>query len=177
MLAKEGLLTAVGSRGFAVRSFTAAECLKAIRLRAALEGMAARQVAERGPSPALVDELRIFLRDGDAIVAGRSAAGSDDAPYSAMNGRFHDALVRGADDPLLLEMVERCNLVPFVAPSAVAFDRAEPAEARQILAYAHRQHHAIVDALPSRDGTRCEFLLREHAVAQEQSLRLRDGWL
>ncbi len=50
VLAREGLLVASGARGFAVRAFTIAEIAEGVDVRGALEGFAARQLAERGAS-------------------------------------------------------------------------------------------------------------------------------
>jgi len=170
MLAKEGLLVTSGARGFAVRGFTRQECVAALRLRAALEGLAAKESAERGVGPALLDRFEACLRAGDAIFAKRGVAAGDEALYAEMNSRFHDLLLEGAGNRLLSELVGRCNVVPFVSPAAVAFDRTDLRSAYDFLSYAHRQHHAIVDAIRTRDAGRAEFLVREHAMTQEESL-------
>ena len=87
-----------------------------------------------------------------------------------MNAHFHSAIVEAAGVPLLTEMIARANLVPFVAPAAVAFDEIGVARAYQILYYAHGQHHAIFSALLARDVARAEFLFREHANPQRLSM-------
>ena len=171
-LAKEGLLVATGKRGFAVRSFTPQECLDAIRLRAALEGLAARAIAERGAAPDLLARFQACLDEGDAIFAKRRVVESDETRYGAMNDRFHNLLFEGAGNPLLGELAERCRVVPFVSPATIAFDKGNLTSVYDFLSYAHRQHHAIVDALRAGDGGRAEFLLREHAVTQEKSMNL-----
>ncbi|WP_415273526.1 FCD domain-containing protein [Bacillus siamensis] len=38
------------------------------------------------------------------------------------------------------------------------------------MAYAHRQHHAIVEAIAARQPDRAEFMCREHIVTQEHSM-------
>lgn len=169
-LAKEGLLVASGARGFEVRSFTARECVEAIRLRAALEGIAARAIAERGAEPELLDRFDASLAEGDAIFAKGDLVESDEARYGAMNQRFHALLLEGSGNPLLSELVARCNVVPFVSPAIMAFDRNDLPNVYNFLSYAQRQHHAIVDAICTRNAIRAEFLLREHAVTQEQSM-------
>src|SRR5512139_1964375 len=68
LLAQEGLLTEHATRGYVVRAFTAADIVDAIDLRAIIEGLAARRVAERGASKALIRDLRACLEDGDAIL-------------------------------------------------------------------------------------------------------------
>src|SRR5262245_50237641 len=127
-LAQEGLLVAAGRRGYAVRRFAPQESLDALELRAALEGLAARAVAERGASAELLAALDACLAEGDVIVqeAGFREAGlqeRDELRYGAMNERFHDLIVAGAAKPLLADLAARCKRVPFVAPLTIAFDR------------------------------------------------------
>ena len=71
LLAQEGLLAEHETRGYVVRTFTAADILDAIDMRGVLEGLAVRRVAEQGPSKALLRELRACLEDGDAILGKR----------------------------------------------------------------------------------------------------------
>lgn len=170
MLAKEGLLIPSGARGFAVRSFTRQDSVAAIRLRAALEGFAAREIVDRGASAALLRRFEACLAAGDAVFAKRCLVQDDEALYAEMNSTFHALLMEGAANPLLSELVGRCNVVPFVSPGALAFNRNDLQSAYDFLSYAQRQHHAIVEAVRSRDGGRAEFLLREHALTQEASL-------
>lgn len=174
-LAKEGLLVATGKRGFAVRSFTPQECLDAIRLRAALEGLAARAIAERGAALELLGRFEECLEEGDAIFAKRYVVEHDETRYGAMNECFHALLFEGAGNPLLSELAERCRVVPFVSPATIAFDKGDLTSVYDFLSYAHRQHHAIVEAIRAGDGGRAEFLLREHAVTQEKSMNFGSG--
>jgi GntR family transcriptional regulator of vanillate catabolism len=50
-LEQEGLLEKAGKRGYVVRAFSEADVLCAIEVRGALEGLAARRLAERGIPP------------------------------------------------------------------------------------------------------------------------------
>jgi GntR family transcriptional regulator of vanillate catabolism len=50
-LEKEGLLERLPTRGFRVRQFSVDEITNAVDVRGVLEGMAARQAAERGITP------------------------------------------------------------------------------------------------------------------------------
>ena len=172
VLAQEGLLVEAGARGYAVRGFTLGEINEAIELRGVLEGMAARALAERGAPRALLRDLRICLDDGDLLFADRATARVDADAYGAMNARFHDMIIAASDQALLVELLARVNRVPFVTASAIAFDRADPASAFTDLWYAHRQHHAIVDAIAAGQGARAEALLREHVQVQRHSMNL-----
>jgi GntR family transcriptional regulator of vanillate catabolism len=171
-LAQEGLLEAAGSRGYVVRGFTLQEILDAIDLRAALEGIAARTIAERGASRTLVRQLRLCLEDGDAMLDKQHLIEADEVLYGDMNARFHALIVQDSGNRIIEEALARINAVPFAAPQALAFDSAKLDRIYHMIYYAHRQHHGIVQALEQGQGARVEALLREHANPVKESLNL-----
>jgi len=175
VLAEEGLLVPAGARGFAVRAFTWQEIVDAVQIRGAIEGLAARFVAESGAAAALLAELRDCLADGDAVFADPASAMTepDQERYSRMNGRFHGAIIAGAPSGLFGELLGRINRIPFVSPGAIGFDRIGSLRLRDTLHYAHQQHHAMVSAIANGQGTRVEALLREHVEVQIFSMNLR----
>lgn len=172
MLAKEGLLSLHETRGYVVRAFTWAEVVDAIDLRGVLEGLAARRVAERGASKAFLREVRSCLNDGDTILNKRRVEESDEARYAEMNGRFHALILEEAGSSILSAALERNGHVPFAAPQALAFDRTSLERMYDILNYAHRQHHGIVDALERGQSGRAEALMREHADTVKESINV-----
>ena len=172
-LAEEGLLIPAGQRGYAVRSFSAQESAQALRLRSVLEGFAARECAEKGLDSAQLTAFQDCLAQGDALFQHETLTSEDEMRYGEMNASFHDLLLEGADNPLLQTLTQRCNAIPFASPSAMAFHGVSRNKVFELLYDAHRQHHAIIDALAKRQPDRAEFLLREHALMQEQSMHLR----
>jgi GntR family transcriptional regulator, vanillate catabolism transcriptional regulator len=171
-LAREGLLAAAGRRGYVVRSFSPEDVLDAIETRGLLEGLAARRIAERGATAELLGALKECLSQGDAILAKRRFESSDEQKYSEMNGRFHTLIVEGAGSRILADTLARNDHVPFASASAVAFSE-DTARLLPVLNYAHRQHHAIVQALENREGARAEALMREHATPVKEVLNLK----
>jgi GntR family transcriptional regulator of vanillate catabolism len=171
-LAREGLLAAAGRRGFVVRSFSPQDVLDAIETRGLLEGLAARRIAERGASPELLQKLRACLAEGDALLAKKRFESADEQRYSEMNGRFHALIVEGAGSRILADTLAHNDHVPFASARAVAFSDA-PAQLLPVLSYAHRQHHAIVQALENRESGRAEALMREHATPVKEVLNLK----
>lgn len=168
-LAQEGLLVPAGKRGYAVREFTLEHSIEALRLRSVLEGYAARVVASKGASQALLDALRQSLSEGDAILADRQGHKVDGTQYASMNERFHTLILEAAGMPLLQSFTERCNVVPFTAPGSLAFSSTSKQKMFDFLFYAHRQHHHIVQAIEAGQADRAEFLFREHSYTQEAS--------
>jgi GntR family transcriptional regulator of vanillate catabolism len=174
-LATEGLLEPAGKRGYAVRNFTVEDSYRATEIRCVLEGYAARELAARSDRGPIVDELREILREGDAIFSKGYVVKDDEDAYAAMNGRFHDVIVSGAQDPLLGDLIHRVYSVPFVAPSVVAFKRIPLDEIYPILMSGNHQHHAIVDAIEAGQPDVAETLMRGHSSPARRSLGLEGG--
>ena len=172
LLAQEGLLAEHETRGFVVRAFTAADIVDAIDLRGVLEGLVVRRVAEKGASRAALRELRSCLEDGDAILTKRSLEESDEARYAEMNARFHAILLREADSAILSDALERNARIPFGGSQALAFDKTNLEPMYDALHYAHRQHHAIVEAIENGQSGRAEALMQEHVYAVKLSLNV-----
>jgi GntR family transcriptional regulator, vanillate catabolism transcriptional regulator len=171
-LAQEGLLVASGARGYTVREFTIQEILDAIDVRAALEGIAAHALAARGLPRAILKAFGDCLEEGDEIFVKRKLVEEDGVRYGQMNERFHRLILEGAGKTIVSDLAARCQMVPFASPSSIAFDSLDDAVAYDLLLYAHRQHHAIVDAMEGGEGARAEALLREHVNPQKQSMNL-----
>ncbi len=169
-LEHEGLVARLPNRGFRVRGFSVQDIGQAIDLRGVLEGMAARLVAEAGPSPAVRDELHACLEIGDALLAKGAVEVSEAEQYEAMNARFHDALIHGAGNRALEAALAHNDTVPFAAAAAVAFHDASMMYPQ--FALGHSQHHLIVEAVEGREGARAEALMREHALIAKRSLDL-----
>jgi GntR family transcriptional regulator of vanillate catabolism len=172
VLAQEGLLVELQTRGYVVKEISTTDIVDAIDIRGVLEGLAARRVAERGASQAFCDALHQCLEDGDRIFRKGHIQESDEALYADMNARFHDLIVRESRSPMIEQALERNNRIPFVGPQALAFDKTGLDRMYDGLLYAHRQHHFIVAALERGESARVEALMREHANPVKESLNL-----
>jgi GntR family transcriptional regulator of vanillate catabolism len=162
-LAQEGLLQTVGKRGRVVREFTPADVRCAVEVRGALEGLAARRLAEAGPDARVMAALERCLADGEQVLArGRLSAGDVDR-WSRLNRDFHAAIVGATGSRVIADAIARNDHLPFAAADSITIDkRALPAEHRK-LQLAQLQHRLIVDALRQRESARAEALMREHA--------------
>ncbi len=172
ILAREGVLTQLDTRGFVVRAFTPREIMDGIDVRGVLEGLAARMLAEQGPSRRLIQALHECLREGDAILGKGRLVESDEARYGDMNKRFHSLIVQGSGSKVIAEAIGHNDRVPFAAAHAIAFDRFDLPRTYEMLRYTHRQHHAIVQALENNEGTRVAALMFEHAYCIRESINL-----
>jgi GntR family transcriptional regulator of vanillate catabolism len=172
VLAREGLLQEHETRGYIVRGFSIADILDALDVRGALEGLAARRVAEAGASRALISALRQVLKEGDRVLSKGRIEESDEALYADMNGRMHGLIVQDVRSSMIGQALERISHVPFASPTALVSDKNSRDYTYHRLVYAHRQHHFIVDALERGEGARVEALMREHVNPVKESLNL-----
>jgi GntR family transcriptional regulator of vanillate catabolism len=160
-LEHEGLLTSLSSGGFIVRQFTREEIADAIELRGVLEGTAARLAAERLRARADVEPLAACAEDMDELV--RDVEPATFERYVGFNERFHALLVALARSDVVAQAIERVMLLPFASPIAFVQVQGDLPESFEILQQAQFQHHALVESIRGRQGTRAENLAREHS--------------
>jgi GntR family transcriptional regulator of vanillate catabolism len=172
ILAQEGLLAELDTRGFVVRAFTPQEIMDAIDVRGVLEGLAARMLAEQGPSRRVIQSLHECLREGDAIFGKGHLLESDEARYGDMNKLFHSLIVQGTASKVVADALERNGHIPFASAHAIAFDKIDLPRMYSHLLYSHRQHHAIVQALENGQSARADALMVEHAHLAKESINL-----
>jgi len=166
-LAQEGLLEPVPSGGFLVRSFTLSDIWDAIEMRGVLEGTAARLASERLENVSELTAIRSFSAEMDAFVPPNEESFPR---YLDLNEAFHAAMVDLAKSPMLRRTLDRVFALPFASPSALVFARLRLPRAAEIIAIGQEHHHAIVEAIEHRQGTRAEALAREHARLARRNL-------
>lgn len=171
-LEQEELVQANETGGYVVRQFTAQEVADAIAVRGHLEGMAARLVAEHGLSRQLARDLRACLDEGDSLLAATALQVEAYAPrYAAMNDRFHGLLIEASGNRALQRAIALNNKLPFAPASALLPMQGAVALDRDSMAYAHRQHHMLFDALERGEGARAQALATEHTEIAQFNLR------
>ncbi|MDU8602797.1 GntR family transcriptional regulator [Pseudomonas syringae] len=164
-LEQEGLLVPFGGRGFQVRSISPMEIAGAVDVRGVLEGLAARQMAERGLTQESRDELEACLVQGDALFEKGHVTEDDLEVYHYMNMRLHRVIVEGSGNRAIADALSRNDHLPFASVTALAVDRDNLIREYRRFNFAHMQHHAVVDALVNGQGARAEAIMREHANA------------
>jgi GntR family transcriptional regulator of vanillate catabolism len=170
-LEQEGLLDALPSGGYAVKTFSERDISEAIELRGTLEGLLARLSAERGAPPVVLNEARECLRDIDALL-GQSALDADAfSGYVSLNARFHALLSEMAGSAVITKELERVCSLPFASHSGFVVAQAHSPKARDMLLVAQDQHWQVLDAIELREGSRAESLMREHSRIAQRNLR------
>jgi GntR family transcriptional regulator, vanillate catabolism transcriptional regulator len=168
-LAQEGLVEPVPSGGFTVAEFTLDDIWDTIELRGVLEGTAARLAAERLYDSRELRPIRALQTEMDAIDHPNIDSFTQ---YMDLNEQFHANLVQLAKSPMLSKAIQRAIALPFASPSALVFARAKLPNASQMIAIGQEQHHAILEAIERRHGTRAESVAREHALLARRNLEI-----
>ena len=170
MLAKEGLLEPGPKRGYKIRTFTIGEIVEAYEVRATLEGMACRLLAEAGLSEEVVAKLQHCLAFGDELIGRGIFTPAEHDPWLEMNNTIHSLLVNASHNAMLAQCVEQTQRVPLASARHVhwyRFDR----ENYELARSAHRDHHAIIDAILHRQAGRAEGRMREHIHFSQELVR------
>jgi GntR family transcriptional regulator of vanillate catabolism len=171
-LEHEGLIEPSPGGGYQMRTFTAQEVADAIQVRGVLEGYAARTIAEHGMSRQLAREFQECLDLGDKAVDNGTMDLDDYAAYAEMNSRFHQLLVAGSGNTALKRAIDMLNSLPFAAASAMLPMQSSLDEGQDTMRDAHRQHHALVQAMERGQGFRAQALCEEHVEIARMNLDL-----
>jgi GntR family transcriptional regulator, vanillate catabolism transcriptional regulator len=169
-LEHEGLIEPSPAGGYQMRRFTSREIADAIRVRGVIEGFAARLLAEEGPPRQLLRELHECLDAGDSTVQKPQMELDDYAAYTEMNDSFHRLIVEGCGNATLKRMMELLVGQPFASPSSMLPMQSSMEEGHQWMQQAHRQHHAIVQAIERGQGSRAQALGEEHVEIARMNL-------
>jgi len=170
-LEQEGLLEALPSGGYAVRTFSERDVSDAIELRGTIEGLAARFAAERGVAAVVLADARRCLDEVDGVL--RRPALDDDAfsRYVTLNERFHLLLAEMAGSSVIARELDRVVRLPFASPSGFVVVQANSPQSRDMLVVAQDQHRQVLDAIERREGARAEAIMREHSRLAQRNLR------
>lgn len=170
MLAKEGLLEPGPKRGYKIRTFTIGEIVEAYEVRATLEGMACRLLAEAGLPEEVAARLQECLAFGDALLGRGMFTSAEHDPWLEMNNSIHSLLVSASRNAMLAQCVEQTQRVPLASARHVHWYRFDK-ENYELARSAHRDHHGIVDAILRRQAGRAESRMREHIHFSQELVR------
>lgn len=164
-LEAEGLIEKRNGRGFTIKTISVADVEKAIRLRAVLEGLAAKTMAENGMDPQTEDLLNRSIAMSQKLLDAQTPEIDLIGQYQEANRIFHETIMYQCGNELIGHAFERIALLPMTALGTLAFDETTLERQRMRLTVGHSQHVIIVDALQKRDGQRAERMMIEHSNA------------
>ncbi len=162
-LEQEGLLRKGEKRGYLIREFTDTDVQCALEVRGALEGLAARRLAEKGMSESLKIELKGCIDNEAALLSKGFLTEEDVAGWSALNTKFHTLIINASNSTPIADAIARNNHLPFASYDSLIIDNEQLEKEYAKLRFAHLQHRTVLDALLMGEGARAEMLMREHA--------------
>jgi len=168
-LESRGLLVRRPHAGVKVVSVSADELIELYRIRELMEGLAARQAAERMTN-AEIAALRATLDTHETMI--EQAQGQ--AYYQAEGDYdFHHRIATGSRNTKLTQML----LGDLYYMVRMYRYRLSTSAGRPHMALG--EHRNIVDAIASRDGELAEFLMKRHIHAARKNIeqKIRDGEL
>jgi GntR family transcriptional regulator, vanillate catabolism transcriptional regulator len=174
-LATEGLLIYLPNRGYIVRRFDVQEVLDAFDTRGTLEGMACRVVAERGLSSDLERSLEDIIARSRVVLFEVPWDAKSHGGWHALNLDFHFALIDATANRHLMNAVRQLRRLPRIFDHAMQPHRTAELQAlyqRDHSRVALAEHEELFGAIRAGQGTRAEFLMREHVWRNREVLRL-----
>ena len=156
-LAETGLVRIEKNRGVFVREISVAEADEIYELRATLDQMAGRKLAQTIRPEQLAELRNVVKRMQDAAIR------DDREGYHLANLRFHDALVEFAGNAKLLQMYRR------LVNELSLFRRHTLAEARR-LRKSTLEHQKILALIAAGDAEGAGARLHEHAMASRERM-------
>lgn len=149
-LVGEGYLSFEKNRGACVRRFTRQEAVDRARVREMLEGLAARQVAERRLDKVSRQQLKQLQKDLD-----RGAKEKDFNNYSRLNEEFHEFIMVQSGNVYAADLLKRLT-VPLFRQQFIGLFTTEGLFTR------NEDHRRITQAILDEDPEAAELAMREH---------------
>jgi DNA-binding GntR family transcriptional regulator len=151
-LAAEGLVTTIPHKGTVVASPSVERAAELYEVRAVLEGMAARQFAERAGEL----HMRALRRAFEGIEKRASSTGpANSQAMLEAKKRFYDALFEGAANETIRDIVEGLQAQVTALRAA---SMSQPGRSAKTV----EEVRAIVEALEARDGDRAAAACVHH---------------
>lgn len=164
-LEAEGLIEKREGRGFTVRSISAADVANAIAVRAVLEALAAKTMAENGLDAQSEEALRTSIQMTEQMLETDGPDVDHMGIYQEANALFHETIMWNCGNDVIAHAYERIAFLPLTALGTLVFDPANTRREKLRLSVGHSQHVIIFDALMKRDSARAEAMMREHSHA------------
>lgn len=150
-LVGEGYLSFEKNRGACVRRFTRQEAVDRARVREVLEGLAARQVAERRLDKVSRQQLKQLQKELD-----KGAKDRDFNNYSRLNEEFHEFILVHSGNVYAADLLKRLSVPLFRRQFTGLFTTTEGLFTR------NEDHRKITQAILDENSEAAEQAMREH---------------
>lgn len=155
-LGAEGLLDYTPNSGYVVRSYSAKDIADIYEVRAVLDGLAAKTLAEQGMSDARRGAMHKVITEGASLVALGRWSDEICGRWIDINERFHAHLIDATDNEHLRAMYRKARDIPLV--TELRFRWFDGNDMNQSQA----EHSEIFDAIVNKQVIRADALAREH---------------
>lgn len=167
-LAAEGLLEYRPNSGYAVKAFAARDIEGIYLVRATLEGLAVRLVAQQGLTDIHRGLIHKTLSDSEVLLREPSWNDDVEARWRELNDRFHQVILDGAQNSHLAMTIRKSRAIPLLNQIKFRwFDMDR-------MARAHEEHVEIFEAITAGQVVRAEALAAEHVHRSGQ--RIIEQW-
>lgn len=173
VLANEDLLVYYPNRGYVVRGVDLKDVLDAYDVRGTLEGMGCRLVAEIGIDKKTKDAMDVLISKGDEIFHSPHWGKKEQKSWRQVNTDFHFTLLEASNNRHLEPVMRQMRIFPRIFDSRFSpeSDFFQSVYTREQRLRSHHDHILILQAIFAREGTRAEFLMREHVYTNREALR------
>ena len=171
VLAEEGLVEYRPNRGYSVREFTVKYVVDAYITREAIESVACRLAAEKGPSEDVRAEMMTLLADADRLLSLGGLKQEYKPALRENNHRFHQLIFQTADNEVLTQALQTATNIPYSSSRVAHWFREDDPDGLFSLRAFHAQHHAIFKAICNGEGYRAETIMRSHIASAAEQIR------
>jgi len=156
-LGAEGLLDYTPNSGYVVRTYTAKDIASIYEVRATMDGLAARLVAEQGLSDTHRGIIHKVVAEGDELIASERWSDEVRDRWVGLNERFHATIAEAANNDYLAGLIRKARDIPLIAQLRFRWFDGED------LLQSQQDHTEIFDALVNGQGSRAQALAYEHS--------------
>jgi GntR family transcriptional regulator of vanillate catabolism len=171
VLEAEGWVVRNAAGGYFVRVFTLRDVIDAIRLRGAIETLAARLAAERGSRPSDMAELKRILAGMDEIQDTFMQNPQVFETFKLLTIEFHDRILELADSSLIANALERAMALPFANIAGIPFDIAA-SQMQDSFRKARELHTALIKAIETGDTDAAAAAIASHTEIIEANAHI-----
>lgn len=169
VLARDGLLDYAPNRGYSVRAFSLADILSAFRVRAVLEGLGCRLLAEKGLSADTDTRLQHAIAWGETLLQTSPLQQGAYDQWREMNKEFHLAILLATGNDLLIRFARQSRNIPIVFNGSFRWYGVRDFQRSQ------DQHQVIYSAMKNGQAERADNMMQEHVMQAAEILQRHYG--
>lgn len=165
VLARDGLLEYAPNRGYTVREFSLADIISAFRVRAVLEGLGCRLLAEKGLPADTDTQLQHAIAWGETLLQSSQLQGGDFDQWREMNKSFHLAILLATKNDLLIRFAKISRNIPIVFNGSFRWYSTRDFQRSQ------DHHQTIYAAMKNGQAERADNMMQEHVMQAAEILQ------